>query len=505
MVATDFGWAQLRAYNQPDLYHEEVAEVASPFDLVVSSGTVCVRTLLLLGDQNAGKTTFLHCFADVDDDGFTRLTSALPVLQASFLNSRFLPEGSPMDELPFLDTDIARSTVLVGMDDWNFVLEEHGLPPESSRCACMCLQLLEIGGDHLDRIMHPDRVRDERLRRVCEQSLRLLRCADKVAYVLNGADLARRCKVASDVCDALQLTRERLAFVREQNAAIEVAVLLSRETGSDQREWIARQLRTEVWPFAVLDPSSGRLAAEGIVEALCRLVKLEHFVATDAAAMAAEQLVSLWHGLRTCAHSHRTAAAAPLPLWLTARELHALHSECEAHGNEDEHGSTAAPVAHLLSQFDGAVAVLAEKRVALRRFGALTSRLAIQFGTGEDALTWAAAPVAEKECACRFPAFEPLYDALLADKRGVAIAFWGASNVPHSVVVQLEDRVAEAFAAGNIELFLLLADEWQLVCDAAIFPRSLSRAVLEKRFVEQMQLQLSPAPDGVRLIRFRLE
>jgi hypothetical protein len=181
----DFGPFQSRVFHQPDLYHEEVVSMDSPFDVVSSrSGSVCVRTVLLLGDQNAGKTTFLHCFTDQDDDSFTSLTSVLPVLQAAFLNSRFLPEDTAMDELPFLDTDLARSTVLLSMDDWNFVLEEQNLPPETSKSAFMCLQLLEIGGDHLDRLMHIGSVKDEKLQRICVQSLALLSSVDKVRVLL---------------------------------------------------------------------------------------------------------------------------------------------------------------------------------------------------------------------------------------------------------------------------------------------------------------------------------
>lgn len=182
ILSNDLGPFQARSYHQPDLYHEEVVSLESPFDVVSSStGSVCVRSVLLLGDQNAGKTTFLHCFTDQEDDEFTRLTSVLPVLQSAFLNSRFLPEdGVAMDELPFLDTDLARSTVLVGMDDWNFVLEERGLSAEQSKSAFMCIQLLEIGGDHLDRLMNLDSLADQRLIGICKQSLALLSCVQKV-------------------------------------------------------------------------------------------------------------------------------------------------------------------------------------------------------------------------------------------------------------------------------------------------------------------------------------
>lgn len=48
-------------YHQPDLYHEEVLDLDSPFASIVHVGTQ-VFSFLLLGDQNAGKSTFLHSF-----------------------------------------------------------------------------------------------------------------------------------------------------------------------------------------------------------------------------------------------------------------------------------------------------------------------------------------------------------------------------------------------------------------------------------------------------------
>ena len=122
----DFGFFQRASFTNHDLYHEDVIEMETPFDVVASSGGTVTRTVVLVGDQNAGKSTFLHSFLHASDWNYTRLMQRLPVLQAHFLNARFLPEKEARDELPFLDTDLARTTFLVGLDDWNLLLEEHG-------------------------------------------------------------------------------------------------------------------------------------------------------------------------------------------------------------------------------------------------------------------------------------------------------------------------------------------------------------------------------------------
>lgn len=108
---TDYGYVQTSYYQQPDLYHEEVVEVESPFAPIVSSETQ-VFTFLVLGDQNAGKSTFLHSFTYRFDPHFLELTSYLPMLTAKFVNTRFTfgQDIIPMDEIPFLDTDFGMCT-----------------------------------------------------------------------------------------------------------------------------------------------------------------------------------------------------------------------------------------------------------------------------------------------------------------------------------------------------------------------------------------------------------
>lgn len=86
-------------------------------------------TFLLVGDQNAGKSSFLHAFTSSKDANFMKLCSFLPILSSTFSNARFLPEGADfIDELPFLDTDLGRGTILITVQDFLFFCADSDLP-----------------------------------------------------------------------------------------------------------------------------------------------------------------------------------------------------------------------------------------------------------------------------------------------------------------------------------------------------------------------------------------
>lgn len=88
-----------------------------------------VFTFLLLGDQNAGKSTFIHSFTSEKDAQFMKLCSFLPILNSTFSNARFVSHDVDcMDELPFLDTDLGRGTVMITVHDFLFFCAESGLP-----------------------------------------------------------------------------------------------------------------------------------------------------------------------------------------------------------------------------------------------------------------------------------------------------------------------------------------------------------------------------------------
>ncbi|KFG59241.1 hypothetical protein TGRUB_305230 [Toxoplasma gondii RUB] len=215
--------------------------------LVDHCGETAMVSLLIVGDQNAGKSTFLHAFCrDRLGARFLQLTSFLPFLQASFSNARLLflreqdfqekghprrkqetanedsrrsdvlpeerkpsqnnctqpdpfsssspssssspplsssslePPASALlsvcrDEQPFLDSDVARALVLFTLEDFLFFCSEFSVPftvsspspssispsPSSSGSLLfsastryVALHLLELGGDHLDRLLH---------------------------------------------------------------------------------------------------------------------------------------------------------------------------------------------------------------------------------------------------------------------------------------------------------------------------------------------------------------
>lgn len=190
IVAGRFGLEQRCAYRHHDLYHEEVPEI--DFETAISRpdlGAGCVvRTFLLLGDQNAGKSTMLHSFCREDDPNFLQLSSLLPVLAASFINTRLVPRSAlgadlnerfsaVRDEMPFMDTDIARGLVMLTLENFAFFCNEFGISSRQgdgvsagadgaalevdglwpggfhSDARFVALQFVELGGDHLDRLL----------------------------------------------------------------------------------------------------------------------------------------------------------------------------------------------------------------------------------------------------------------------------------------------------------------------------------------------------------------
>ncbi|CBZ49618.1 conserved hypothetical protein [Neospora caninum Liverpool] len=228
-------------HEEKDGLWRERGEAARPSRFVAHCGETAMVSLLIVGDQNAGKSTFLHAFCrDRLGARFLQLTSFLPFLQASFSNTRLVflrerdfqekaeEEGQQKrqetsdeesgcgevlseertdqpntfeklasssssssssfssssslehssallsfcrDERPFLDSDVARALVLFTLEDFLFFCSEFSiafsvLSPSSSPSSSssslrfsaltryVALHLLELGGDHLDRLLH---------------------------------------------------------------------------------------------------------------------------------------------------------------------------------------------------------------------------------------------------------------------------------------------------------------------------------------------------------------
>jgi hypothetical protein len=170
LVEEGLGFVQRCSARHPDLYQEDVLEIDSPLATVNAAGVQSFR-FLLMGDQNAGKSTFLHSFTNEEDAHFIELASLLPMLHSSFSNARYLDPkstslhmaGTPaylcipwarsnrtdgestatctseasavlaapfaMDELPFLDTDLGSAALLVTRENFEFFLFECNLTP----------------------------------------------------------------------------------------------------------------------------------------------------------------------------------------------------------------------------------------------------------------------------------------------------------------------------------------------------------------------------------------
>ena len=121
---TPSGWIQRASFTHPDLHDELVEEIvplSSPFSSVCARGSSAF-TFLLLGDQNAGKSTFLHSFSHAGDATWLEIGSYLPIISASFVNASLCTDSAtpPMDEPPFLDKDTS-----VRQDERHLLLTTH--------------------------------------------------------------------------------------------------------------------------------------------------------------------------------------------------------------------------------------------------------------------------------------------------------------------------------------------------------------------------------------------
>ena len=100
------GWVQRAQFSHPDLHDELVEELAehdSPLARSASTSGVVNFTFLLLGDQNAGKSTFLHAFTHAGDRAWLELLSLLPILSSSFVNAQLALTAKDSLRGPIMD------------------------------------------------------------------------------------------------------------------------------------------------------------------------------------------------------------------------------------------------------------------------------------------------------------------------------------------------------------------------------------------------------------------
>lgn len=204
---TQHGWVQKTSFTHPDLHDElveELVSLSSPFASAGAGSGASVFTFLLLGDQNAGKSTFLHAFSHAGSASWLALGSYLPILSASFLNASLRTDSAtpPMDEPPFLDTDIGRASLLLTIEDFAFFVSEFELGAAvdvqalaAQRVAHVAVQLVEVGGDHLDSLMAAGEgdggAPDDAWASVYARSRALIGGSRKSAYFVNAASLLR--------------------------------------------------------------------------------------------------------------------------------------------------------------------------------------------------------------------------------------------------------------------------------------------------------------------------
>jgi len=222
-------WEQCAWYSHPDLHDELVLNVDGPFATVATAETLAIR-ILIVGDRNAGKSTLLHSFMNAHDRDWLWLSSVFPVLSGAFSNVRYGPQGPfilngeqpPRDELPYLDTDVARCTLVLTKEDYLFFCQEFSLPMThlTQQHDYVALELYELGGDHLDAMMNQTPI-SEMHAAALAKSKALLEKVSSLAYFVNCTQLN------SAPENGLRQLEHRLKWLREQSTC-NISLFLSR-------------------------------------------------------------------------------------------------------------------------------------------------------------------------------------------------------------------------------------------------------------------------------------
>ena len=214
-------WMQATNYAQPDLHEDLTVEVdGGPLAEFAPAGTAVV-SVAIVGDRNAGKSTFLHAFVNERDRDWLKVTSVLPAISGSFRNARYgtvgpcVPGGAPLAEAPYIDTDVACATAVLTIEDFAFFCNDFGLPDLLASVAdasYVALRFVELGGDHLEALVNgPPPAASSLLLAALEKSRAALARADAVAYFADARRL--------DDAAAVAALRARLGWVRSLNDA----------------------------------------------------------------------------------------------------------------------------------------------------------------------------------------------------------------------------------------------------------------------------------------------
>lgn len=431
------------------------------------------------------------------------------MLASSFINTRFRPAAAaeeaaaahwtPRDELPFLDTDLARATVLLTYADYAFFCDEHGIAlpappaPPARPPAYVVVQLVELGGDHIDLMMRPSAAVPPALREVAVRSRALLRAVAHVVYFVNATALLTKDNAHAAAVDAL---RRKLAFVArvlqdaDSGNTGRVLFAISRVPEDDDRapepveERFARVLETELpreaaalrWCradcFAVhhLTPS-GALDATGVLTTFARLLSLApvRCVPPDASRKQEQQEQRQEKegeaGVLVVPHVVR-AACARRGEWLTAA---AMREEAEEMAHRGAGVDCPAPV--VVQEFAPVCRALAARHALLLHRGESHGDIAVTLVPSNNrnalALHWQPRE-AEGTFAARLPVLAALRDAVAGFvDRNVPAALWftGGADAEASEAAALPPR-EEWMRAPLAECLSVVEDTLAALADA---------------------------------------
>ena len=507
----DYGYVQKYNYCNMDLLHEEVLDLDSPFATLVSAETL-VLTYLLIGDQNAGKSSkppsnhcsflnssissplflaFIQSFTYHNDANWMDILCELPILTSSFINTRFFPGKSdqvpaawkPRDEPPFIDTDLARGTLMLTRDDFMFLLDERGLPvpphpllhispldPLAPRY--VVIQLIEIGGDHIDLLMaHKAGRAPPELSDIAKQSHQLLKTASRTMYFVNVNTLFSKAhdgageEVEVDK-KALETLRKRMEFLNETYPPGHEIVFNLMRAPADMSDPISKFTslitslqRSEGWKFGINEvrlashlTTDGDLNVEGVISTLCRLLAMndEHDMATNPRSAAGADALVVPHVI--------AAASAAGGSWVSQNDFEEYI--------EGIHFAEL-PVTTMLQCFQRVARAMAAKNVLIE---SVTGPIRVSFsGIGKDVCLKSYDN--EEMYAMRLPTIQSVREAITSFAlRDVPAHIWftqdpvgdemkGRLLEPVSTV---EEAIAGALTCKDFKRFVVLLEDWVL-------------------------------------------
>lgn len=417
----------------------------------------------------------------------------LPILTSSFINTRFFPGKSdqvpaawkPRDEPPFIDTDLARGTLMLTRDDFMFLLDERGLPvpphpllhispldPLAPRY--VVIQLIEIGGDHIDLLMaHKAGKAPPELSDIATQSHQLLKTASRTMYFVNVNTLFSKARDGAgkevEVDEkALETLRKRMEFLNETYPPGHEIVFNLMRAPADMTDPVSKfsslitsLQRSEGWKFGINEirlashlTASGDLNVEGVVSTLCRLLAMndEHDMATNPRSAASADALVVPHVI--------AAASAAGGAWVSQDDFEEYI--------EGIHFAEL-PVTTMLQSFQRVARAMAAKNVLIE---STTGPIRVSFtGLGKDVYLESGIGSGEATYAVRLPTIQSVREAITSFAlRDVPAHIWFTQDsVGEEMKARLaepvravEEAVAGALICKDFKRFAALLEDWVL-------------------------------------------